>query len=116
MRAEEPGTHARDPAFGRIDDRMNNRTVANPGRKAKKSFTLSTESVAFLEELQSGSKAESVSSILEEILQSLRREKHRASIDRAVADYYSSLSHEEVAEQAQWGDFALQQLSTEDRT
>jgi hypothetical protein len=95
---------------------MDNRTAANPGRKAKKSFTLSTESVAFLEELQRRNKAESVSSILEQILQSLRREKHRASIDRAVADYYSSLSDEEVAEQAEWGDFALRQFSTEDRT
>ena len=95
---------------------MNNRTVTNPGRKAKKSFTLSTESVSFLEELQRQSKAESVSSILEEILQSLRREKHRESIDRAVADYYSSLTDEEAAEHADWGDFALRQLPQEDRT
>lgn len=95
---------------------MTDRISANPGRRAKKRFTLSTESVAFLEELQRRNKAKSVSSILEEILQSLRREKHRASIDRAVTDYYSSLSDEEVAEHAEWGDFALRQFSKEDRT
>jgi hypothetical protein len=63
--------------------------------------------------LQKRGKAESVSSILEEILQSLRRQQHRASIDRAVADCYSSLTDEEVAEQAEWGDFALRQFSKE---
>jgi hypothetical protein len=46
-------------------------------------------------------KTDSVSSILEQ---------HRGSIDRAIVNYYSSLTDEEVAEQAEWGDFALRQF------
>jgi hypothetical protein len=36
-----------------------------------------------------------------------RRELERASVARAVADYYSSLSDDEVAELPRWGEFAL---------
>ena len=91
------------------------RTTSNPDRKAKKSFRLSTESVAFLEAMQQQRRTESVSSVLEEILQGARREQERASIDRAVTDYYSSLTDTEVAEQAEWGEFALRQFTDEKR-
>jgi hypothetical protein len=89
-------------------------TRSNPRLKAKKSFTLSPETVAFLEQMQKKRQAESVSAILEEILQDVRREQERASVDRAVADYYSSLSVDELEEQARWGEFALSQFPKED--
>ncbi|MBV9085621.1 MAG: hypothetical protein JOZ62_23350 [Acidobacteriaceae bacterium] len=91
-------------------------TVARlPHRKAKKSYTLSQETVAFLEKMRSKRRAQSVSSILEEILQGFRREHERASIQQAVTDYYSSLSDNELKEQAAWGDFALRQLPKQER-
>jgi len=94
---------------------MANRTPAKMDRKAKKSFTLSTDSVAFLEALRRKRRAESVSAILDEILQAVRREHERVSLDRAVANYYDSLSAEEAMEQAEWGEFALHEFPSEDR-
>jgi hypothetical protein len=94
---------------------MPNRTPAKAARKAKKSFTLSPDSVAFLETMREQQQAESISAILDEILQAVRREHERGSLERAVASYYSSLSTEEVTEQADWGTFALGEFPREDR-
>ena len=82
-------------------------------RKSKKSFTLSKESADFLEAVRRERRALSVSSVLEEILQSARRQRARAMVERAVADYYSSLSDDEVQEQANWGEFAMGELPHE---
>jgi len=90
------------------------RTIAPNRRKAKKSYTLSPETVAFLEMLRSKREAESVSAVLEEILQNLRREQERAAVDRAVAEYYSSLSDTEAEEHSRWGDLALAQFPKEE--
>jgi hypothetical protein len=89
-------------------------TISKPNRKAKKSFTLSVESVAFLEEMRQKSSAESTSAILEEILQAVRREEKRVATDRAMAEYYDSLSDEEVAEERQWGEFARRAFAIEE--
>ena len=72
--------------------------------------------VEFLEAARKQRHAESVSAVLEEILQNACRERQRASIERAVTDYYSSLSETDVEEQAQWGEFALAQFASEDET
>jgi len=91
-------------------------TIGKSNRKAKKSFSLSVESVAFLEEMRQKSSAESISAILEEILQAVSREEKRAATDRAMTEYYNSLSDEEVAEERQWGEFARRAvLHSEDR-
>ena len=81
-----------------------------PHRKAKKSYTLSPESVAFLEAVRRKRRAESISAVLEEILQAVRCEHERASVERAVADYYGSISAEEATDQAEWGEFALREF------
>jgi hypothetical protein len=85
-----------------------------PHRKAKKSFTLSPESVEFLETLCKKRHALSVSAVLEELLQTSRREQARTALGRSVADYYSSLSSEESEEHARWGDFALREFPNEE--
>ncbi len=92
-----------------------NRTIGKPIPKAKKSYTLSPESVAFLETMRKRRRAGSTSAILEEILQAVRREQDRAAVERAVADYYGSLSAEEVAEQTEWGRFGLDEFPSEER-
>jgi len=94
--------------------RMTNRTTQKRGeRKAKRSFTLSPESVAFLDATRKRRRAPSVSSVLEEILSVVRREQGKAALDRAVSDYYSSLSQEESEEQTNWGEFALREFPKE---
>jgi hypothetical protein len=86
-----------------------------PHRKAKKSYTLSPESVAFLEAMRKRRRAGSISAILDEILQAVRREHERASVERAVANYYSSLSNREATDQAEWGEFAFREFPYEER-
>lgn len=90
--------------------RTMSRTTGQHQRKAKKSYTLSPETVAFLETLRCWRQAESVSAVLEEILQNVRRQQERASVDRAVSDYHSSLSDDELEEHAQWGELATMQV------
>jgi DNA-binding PadR family transcriptional regulator len=84
-------------------------------RKAKKSYTLSPESVEFLEAIRKKRRVTSISAVLEEILQNVRREHERASIERAVAEYYASFSDQDASEQAAWGDFAEQEFPNEER-
>jgi hypothetical protein len=81
--------------------------------KAKKSYTLSPESVAYLESLRKRRRAPSTSSVLEEILQAFRRQQERVNIEESVTAYYSSLSDKEVQEQAQWGELALSEFPNE---
>jgi len=90
-------------------------TIGKADRKAKKSYTLSPESVEFLEATRKKRRAASTSAILEEILQNVRRENERATIERAVADYYSSLSDKQVAEQTEWGDLAEREFPDQER-
>ena len=91
------------------------RISSKPDRKAKKSFTLSIESVAYLEEVRKKSGAASMSAIVEEILQAARREEKRAATDRPMTEYYDSLTDEEVEEQRQWGEFAQRVFPREDQ-
>ena len=79
-------------------------------RKAKKRYTLSPESIAFLETIRKRRRAASISSILEEILQAVRRQEERAKIAKSVDAYYSSLSDQQAAELAEWGDFATNEF------
>jgi hypothetical protein len=89
-------------------------TVLKRGdRKAKKSFTLSSESVEFLEAVRKKRRALSVSSVLEEILQEARRVQEAGRLERAVEDYYASLSDNDVKEQINWGEFALREFPNE---
>lgn len=38
----------------------------------------------------------------------------QASFEQAVSAYYSSLTEDEIEEQAEWGEFAFRQFSRED--
>jgi hypothetical protein len=80
---------------------------------ARKSYTLSPESVAFLETLRQRHRARSISAVLEEILQSARRAQEKKTVEKSVSDYYDSLSAEEGEEHARWGDFALSEFPHE---
>ena len=89
------------------------RTARNDQRRQKRSYTLSPAAIALLEELRTERKAGSASSVLDSILRTILRGRQKTKIQRAVASYYSSLSHEECREQSDWGDFALKQFPEE---
>jgi hypothetical protein len=93
---------------------MTRTTHRQTGRKAKKSYTLSPESVDFLEAQRRKRRASSISAVLEEILQAARREAEMATINQSVTAYYDSLSDEEAEELSEWGKFGLRQLLKED--
>jgi hypothetical protein len=84
-----------------------------PLRKAKKSYTLSPESVEFLEAIRKKRRTHSTSAVLDEILQTIRRGQKRKAIEKAVADFYDSLSSDEIEEHARWGEFALGEFPNE---
>ena len=85
----------------------------NPTRKAKKSFTLSVETVAFLERLRRDEHRPSTSLVLEEIILEARRERERKKLEAATTSYYDALSSEDLKEQSEWGEFALKQMPAE---
>jgi hypothetical protein len=82
-------------------------------RKAKKSYSLSHESVQFLEAMRRKRQASSISSILEDILQAVRRQQERAAVEHAVSGYYTSLSGKEAEELTAWGEFAIGEFPNE---
>ena len=55
-------------------------------------------------------RAASISSVLEEMLQAVRRRAERAKIEKSVKAYYSSLSAQQAAEHVEWGDFATSEF------
>ena len=86
-------------------------------RKERKSFTLSQESIALLNELcaaRQDSQRRSASAVLDDLLRSLRKERRRQGVERSVARYYSGLSDEEQVEDFEWGEFALAQFPDEE--
>ena len=83
-------------------------------RKSKKSYSLSSESVAFLESLRRKRHAASISSVLEDIVQSVRRADERRSMERSIAEYYDSFSPADREEESLWGEFALRQFRREE--
>lgn len=86
------------------------RNVNKPARTAKKSYTLSLDSVTFLEDLREKQHARSASSVLDDIVQAYRRSQRRKALAEHVSRHYSSLSQAEVEDDAAWGEFAAGEL------
>lgn len=82
-------------------------------RKLRKTYTLSSEAVATLEEERKERGVESTSSALEEMLKERRRQKQMANIAASISKYYDSLSAEEMNEDRLWGAFAESQFPLE---
>lgn len=92
---------------------MSRTTAPAAGRKAKKSFTLSLESVAFLDSMRKKRRARSMSSVLEDILCQARVEQEKSAVEKTISDYYSSLTADEAKEQTLWGEFAEREFPNE---
>jgi hypothetical protein len=78
--------------------------------KQRRTFTLSPESLAYLEQQARERKLGSQSAFLDQLLREKTAEQRRAALEANVTAYYDSLSDEEVEEQRAWGAFAEQTL------
>jgi hypothetical protein len=87
--------------------------LSSGARKARKTFSLSPESVSYLESLRKAKKAKSISSILEDLIRQRRELEAMKRFSASVTDYYDSLSDEEVVDNNAWGQFAETQFPTE---
>ena len=79
-------------------------------RKLRKTYTLSVEAIAILEEERKERQAKSISSTLEEILTEQRGQRHMKRMAASISKYYDSLSDNEVNEERLWGAFAESQF------
>jgi len=82
-------------------------------RKERRSFTLSRESVEYLELEQKRRRAPSASSVLDEILRERQQEYERQKLEASMVSYYDSLTDEEMAEDRAWGALGESQISRE---
>ena len=73
-------------------------------RKERVSFTLSPESMRYLEKVKRQRKGLSMSAVLDDIISDKRREAERAAMELKMTAYYDSLTEDEVAEGRTWGE------------
>lgn len=99
--------HINHHIHGMILSMMNRRSP----RKQRRTFTLSAESLAYLERETRQRKIESQSALLDELLLEKTREQQLAANEAKIRAYYDRLSDQEVEEQRTWGEFAEQNLA-----
>lgn len=87
--------------------------MASVTRKERRSFTLSRESVTYLEAETRQRRAPSVSAMLDDILRAKKQESEREKLNASVSAYYDSLPDAQLAEDEKWGEFAESQFPTE---
>ncbi len=80
--------------------------------KEKKTFSLSRESVRYLEEIRQKTH-KSASQILEELIAEKKREAEEARISMAIKKYYDSLTDNEIDDERKWGEFSESQIAEE---
>ena len=83
-------------------------------RKEKRTFSLSRESLRYLDAVRKERKSASLSAVLDELIRQQQRIKERERISTSFTRYYDSLTDEEVADDRAWGEFALKQFPPED--
>ncbi len=94
---------------------LNRKIMPKPASvsKEKRTFSLSRQSVMYLETLRKERRAKSLSSVVEEVIRQQQQAKELERISASVTRYYDSLTPEETAEDRAWGDFAETQFPTE---
>jgi hypothetical protein len=81
--------------------------------KERKTFTLSRESVALLQDLrtmQRGSRRRSVSAVLDDLLRALDKQRKREAVEQAITSFYDGLPESAQSEDREWGEFSLAQF------
>ena len=87
--------------------------MARVARKERRSFTLSHESVTYLEVEKRQRRAASVSAVLDDILRAKQRESEREKLNASVSAYYDALPEAQLVEDEKWGEFAESQFPAE---
>ena len=82
-------------------------------RKEKKTFSLSRESVTYLEHRRKREQKASISQVVEELIQASKQASERTRISAGVKSYYDSLSSAEQEEDRVWGEFSESQFPSE---
>ena len=83
-------------------------------RKEKRTFSLSRESLRYLDKVRKERNGSSVSSVLDDLIRQQQQAKELERISASFTRYYDSLTDDEVAEDRAWGEFALAQFPPED--
>lgn len=83
-------------------------------RKARKTFSLSSEAVRYLEAVRKGKQARSISSVLEDLIRQRREAEEMDRISASIAGYYDSLTDDQAAGDRAWGQFSESQFPTEE--
>ena len=85
----------------------------NSTRKEKRTFSLSRESLRYLDAVRKERKSTSISSVLDELIHQQQQAKEQERISASITSYYDSLTDKEVAEDRAWGEFAESQFPDE---
>jgi hypothetical protein len=81
--------------------------------KERKSFTLSRESIALLNDLRlarQGPRRRSVSAVLDDLLRALDKQRKRDAVEQAITSFYDGLPEPARSEEREWGEFSLAQF------
>jgi len=84
---------------------------ANLRNKQRRTFTLSPESLAYLEQEARQRSSDSQSAVLDELLQEKKRERQLAAMEKAIGTYYDGVGDAEIEEDKIWGEFAGSHLA-----
>lgn len=82
-------------------------------RRLRKTYTLSSEAVAVIEQERKDRRLQSASSALEALLKDGARQRQMAKVAASIANYYDSLSEEQTEEDRRWAVFAESQFPLE---
>jgi hypothetical protein len=88
--------------------------MAKSNRKLKKTFSLSRQSILYLESVRKRKKQESMSAVLEDLIAQQQRAAEMGRISASAASYYDSMPESDRAETRSWGEFAETQFPSED--
>jgi len=81
--------------------------------KQKRTFSLSRESLNYLEQVRKQKKAPSTSGVLDEMIREQKRLSRRRELGQQITSYYDALTDEERQEDAAWGRFSETQFPEE---
>ena len=80
------------------------------GTKVRHTFTLSRESIEFINKMKRETRAASSSAVVDELLLEQRKQRELAELEAAIGRYYDNLTEEERAENEAWARFATSQF------
>jgi hypothetical protein len=81
--------------------------------KARKTYTLDSELVDYLEIVRQERNADSASSALEQILRESRRRRQMQQLNSSISDYYDALPSADRKADESWGEFSESQFPSE---